>query len=197
MFVAFFLFIGVASAHVTVKPNVSAPGAWETYTIKIPSEKDVSTIKVTLKVPKGVEFEQYQPVPGWDVTAEKDSEGHVITVTWAATGDGIAAGEFQQFYFVVKNPGNEGQVGWDAFQYYQDGSIVEWTGDAGSDSPHSVTTISKSVTGETSGDEEAAPKDEQTNADSDNGTSGIQIATLVISILALILALAAFFRKRK
>ncbi len=48
---ALIVFVGSASAHVTVKPQVSAPGAWETYTIKIPVEKDVNTTKVALKVP--------------------------------------------------------------------------------------------------------------------------------------------------
>lgn len=33
------LFAGMASAHVTVKPSISQPNAWETYTLKVPVEK--------------------------------------------------------------------------------------------------------------------------------------------------------------
>lgn len=33
------LFAAVASAHVTVAPAQSSTGAWETYTLKVPSEK--------------------------------------------------------------------------------------------------------------------------------------------------------------
>ena len=34
-----FIYASVASAHVSVKPQVSAPGAWETYTIKVQLKK--------------------------------------------------------------------------------------------------------------------------------------------------------------
>ena len=43
------------SAHVTVKPATSDIGSWETYTIKVPVEKNIATTKVTLKIPSGVE----------------------------------------------------------------------------------------------------------------------------------------------
>ncbi len=33
------------SAHVTVKPATSDIGSWETYTIKVPVEKNVATTK--------------------------------------------------------------------------------------------------------------------------------------------------------
>lgn len=134
---AMLLFATVASAHVTVLPKESATGAWETYTMKVPVEKDVNTNKVVLKMPEGVEFQQYEPIPGWTTTVD-ESAG---TVTWEAEGDGIAAGEFQRFTFVAKNPATEGEAAWDAFQYYTDGSIVEWTGDENADTPHSITTI--------------------------------------------------------
>ena len=59
------------SAHVTVKPATSDIGSWETYTIKVPVEKNIATTKVTLKIPSGVEFQQYEPVPGWKVEEQK------------------------------------------------------------------------------------------------------------------------------
>ncbi|RUT31696.1 DUF1775 domain-containing protein [Paenibacillus zeisoli] len=138
------LFAGLASAHVSVKPSASKPKAYETYTIKIPVEKDIPTVKVALKIPAGVDFKNYQPVTGWKVETAKDDAGKVTTVTWAAEGDGgIEPGQFQQFNFVAKNPDKDTTIAWDAYQYYKDGSIVEWTGDGG-DSPHSVTTVSAS-----------------------------------------------------
>lgn len=63
-FFGLFLFAGAASAHVTVSPATSTTGAWETYTIKVPTEKNIPTTKVTIKTPKGVEIESYEPVPG-------------------------------------------------------------------------------------------------------------------------------------
>ena len=57
-------FTAAASAHVSVKPAESAAGSWETYTMKVPVEKNEPTTKVVLKMPAGVEFQQYQPIPG-------------------------------------------------------------------------------------------------------------------------------------
>ncbi|SFU93156.1 Uncharacterized protein YcnI [Alicyclobacillus macrosporangiidus] len=128
-------------AHVTVSPKTSTTGAWEKYTMRVPTEKDVPTVKVVLKVPDGVTFEQYEPVPGWTVSEDKDASGRVTRVTWTATGAGIAPGQFQEFSFVGQNPKQAGSVAWDAYQYYKDGSIVEWTGQPGADTPHSVTDI--------------------------------------------------------
>ncbi|ANF95325.1 YcnI family protein [Paenibacillus bovis] len=138
----FVTFAGVASAHVTVKPAESMTGAWETYTIKVPSEKEIPTTKVTLKVPENLAFKQYQPVPGWKTTTEKNDAGEVTAVTWEAESGGIEAGQFQQFVFVGENPAKDSELNWDAYQYYSDGSIVEWTGDEGSDTPHSITVVS-------------------------------------------------------
>src|SRR3954447_19850798 len=83
------LFSSVASAHVTVVPKTSTTGAWETYTVKVPVEKDVATTKITLKAPAGVEIQSYQPVPGWNYSADKDANGIVKSITFEATGEGI------------------------------------------------------------------------------------------------------------
>ncbi|OQM44547.1 hypothetical protein B6A27_16245 [Anoxybacillus sp. UARK-01] len=203
---AFFLFSGIASAHVTVKPNISAPGSWETYTIKIPVEKEIPTTKVTLKVPEGAEFVSYQPASGWKVITEKDASGKVTTVTWEATGEGLLPGEFQQFYFMAKNPEQEGTLAWDAYQYYKDGSVVEWTGDESSQTPHSVTEISQSAAasdshsshhGQQAVTETKKESDKEETENKKTEANGVQTATLIVSILALILSVAAFLKKRK
>ncbi|WP_225999968.1 YcnI family protein [Paenibacillus sp. BJ-4] len=144
-----FLFAGMASAHVTVKPSVSQPNAWETYTLKVPVEKNIPTTKVALKIPKEVVFKQYEPVPDWKVATDKDSSGKVTTVTWSAEKDGIQAGQYQRFSFVAQNASQNTEAAWDAFQYYSDGSIVEWAGDEGSSNPHSITKITTEATSET------------------------------------------------
>ncbi|OWR28935.1 nuclear export factor gle1 [Saccharibacillus sp. O23] len=158
---ALLMFAAVASAHVSVLPKESTTGAWETYTMKVPVEKDVNTNKVVLKMPKGVEFQQYEPIPGWKTTVDEAAG----TVTWEAQGDGIAAGQFQRFTFVAKNPEQPGEAAWDAFQYYADGSIVEWTGDENADTPHSITTIGAEASGT------AANSHGQTSASTSNASS--------------------------
>ncbi|WP_248064030.1 YcnI family protein [Paenibacillus silvae] len=241
---AFMLFASFASAHVTVNPSNAQTGAWQMYTIKVPSEKELPTTKITLKVPKEVTFKQYQPLTGWKISTEKNDSKEVTSITWEVDGDnqGILAGQFQQFNFVAQNPKNEAEVAWDAFQYYSDGSIVEWTGQPDDNNPHSITTISEDpavagnaaasdghdsagTAGSTSGsasndtasdtvtDGKKANDDttlgdalsdtvtgQPNNTDTDTGTLKLQQATLIVSILALImsfLGIALATRRKK
>jgi uncharacterized protein YcnI len=177
--IAMGLFSLPVSAHVTVKPATSEVSSWETYTIKVPVEKDIATTKVTLKIPSGVEFQQYEPVPGWKVEEQKDAAGKVKTVIWETTGEGILSGQFQRFTFVAKNPDKEQQIAWNAYQQYKDGEIVEWTGDEKAEKPHSLTTITKgtSLTGE---------HGEVSSVEKNEGTSSMQTVAIILSMLAIV-----------
>ncbi|PFO09623.1 hypothetical protein COJ85_01350 [Bacillus sp. AFS076308] len=184
------LFSSVASAHVTVMPKTSTTGAWETYTVKVPVEKEVPTTKFTLKAPAGVEIMSYQPVPGWRYTADKDTSGKVKSFTFEATGEGILPGQFQQFTFVAKNPDKAADIAWDAYQYYKDGSIVEWTGDESAKTPHSITSI---VAGASTDDhhDQAATEDTKTDETKAADTEQSNSLPLILSIVSVVLSLAA------
>lgn len=208
----FTLFTGMASAHVTVMPSQSTPGAWETYILKVPVEKEINTVKVALKIPEGLAFKQYRPVPEWNVELTTADNGAVTAVTWTTESDGIGAGEFQQFEFVAQNPGEDTELAWDAFQYYSDGSVVEWTGAEGADRPHSLTVISAAentgqIDGQTDGAQaghdhdsantsatadtaEANVPDAETSA-SPSGNSPAGTAAIVLSACALLVSLIA------
>ncbi len=181
-------FTAAASAHVSVKPAESAVGSWETYTMKVPVEKNEPTTKVVLKMPAGVEFQQYQPIPGWKTSVSKHDD-KAVSVTWEAKDGGIQPGQFQQFTFVAKNPEKSGDAAWDAYQYYKDGSIVEWTGDEKADTPHSITKITKSAS------VTDAHGAEQSNEESKSGVSALDIAAIVLSAAAIILSIAALVKK--
>lgn len=170
---AMLLFAGIASAHVTVSPAVSKPGAWETYTMKVPVEKEIATNKVALKVPDNVDFKQYEPVPGWTVAIDRNAAGKVDTVTWTSEGDGIEAGQYQRFSFVAVNPSGDADVTWNAFQYYADGSIVEWTGGEGSQRPHSITKVTADDTAAAdTGHSHGNADGHHTEGDLSGGTTG-------------------------
>lgn len=184
--VAIVLFAVPASAHVEVKPDASTTGEEETYTIHVPVEKDVPTTKITIKMPAGVEFQQYEPINGWTIRTEKGSDGKVSAITWIASGEGILPDQFQQFTFVAKNPDTAQKISWNAYQYYKDGSIEEWTGEEGSDKPHSITTI------------QVAAKD--VTKPNNEGNTAMQTITTVASLVALLLSIVALitcFRRKK
>lgn len=206
-------FTGTVSAHVTVKPSQSTPGAWETYSLKVPVEKDLNTVKVALKIPEGLAFKQYRPVPEWSVELATAEDGTVTAVTWTAEGEGVGPGEYQQFDFVAQNPDASAELAWDAFQYYSDGSVVEWTGAEGSDRPHSLTVVSTEgsagqVDGASEGHDHASsnegaaadnaeasttPAADASHPAPSGNSSGSTTGTtaLVLSACALLVALAA------
>lgn len=191
-FLGLFLFGSIASAHVTVVPKTSMTGAWETYTLKVPVEKEIPTTKVTIKVPTGVEIMSYQPVPGWKYSEEKDGAGKVTSFTFEATGEGILPGQFQQYTFVAKNPDKATKAAWDAFQYYKDGSVVEWTGDEGADTPHSITDIIAGTSTDHHDSHSTTHQEEKTKTEETKTKSATTDSLpLILSIISVLLALVA------
>ncbi|MBC1460097.1 DUF1775 domain-containing protein [Listeria welshimeri] len=185
-----------ASAHVSVSPNESTVKSWETYTMKVPSEKEMASKKIVLKIAKGVSFESYEPVPGWTTTVDKKNG----TVTWQTEGNGIEKGQFQRFSFIAKNPSEEGDVAWNAYQYYEDGSIVEWVGAEDSETPHATTKILKESAQTTTGSHgEVVAGAENTAGDTSNSNDKIILlwTAVVISVLALITGILAILSRKK
>src|ERR687897_103325 len=124
-----------AWAHVVVSPEVVTAGDYETLTVSVPTEKEIPTTKIRVVVPEGFLLSGVQPVPGWEHTFEEDG-GVVRAVTFS--GGEIHPREFQQFLLQAQAPDKPGEYPWKAFQTYNDGSVVEWTGPPDSEEPASV-----------------------------------------------------------
>ena len=191
--VALLLSASIASAHVTVMPSQSTTGAWETYTIKVPSEKDEATVQLDLRIPEGAEFKQYEPAPGWTVSVEGNK------VSWKAAGEGILKDEFQRFYITVKNPDAAGDIAWNAYQHYAGGTVVEWSGEPGTGTPHAITAISASAAGEGghSHDDMAGMDHGEAAEPAASSNSPLLYMTLGATLLALLLSIIALVRSRK
>jgi uncharacterized protein YcnI len=175
--VASMLFAASASAHVVVYPKETAQGAYEVFTVRVPTEKPAPTVKVEVKLQtEAVQVSRVEPKPGWTYTLAKDASGGINGITWTATGDGLAATEFGDFKMQGKVADEATSITWKAYQTYKDGSVVEWTGASGSDSPASVTKVVSATAGGNGG---AA------------GTSMslyLAAGALVISLISLVLA---------
>jgi uncharacterized protein YcnI len=124
-----------AWAHVVVSPEQVTAGDYETLTVSVPTEKEIPTTKIRVEVPKGFLLSGVQPVPGWEHTFEEDG-GVVRAVTFS--GGEIRPREFQQFLVQAQAPEEPGEYAWKAFQTYEDGSVVAWTGPPDSEEPASV-----------------------------------------------------------
>jgi uncharacterized protein YcnI len=198
---------GVAWAHVVVSPKEVPADSYQKLVTSVPTEKDIPTTKVRVEVPEGFTVTSVEPVPGWKSDFEKES-GVITAITWS--GGEIAPEEFQEFPFQAKTPKDTGEYAWKAYQTYQDGSVVEWTGppedpnmpgtdmDTEEEGPGPASVVEVVQSG-------AQPKgiaqpSEPGAAAAGAGGVFIPIAAyggLVLGALALVVALVALLRGRK
>lgn len=128
----------VAGAHVTVVPGTVAPGAFEVFTLRVPTEGTSSTAKVELRIPQGLTFYSYEPVPGWKISTLKTRTGRVYALVVRGR---LGVGQFQRFAFVGAAPDHPTTLSWRAIQTYRNGKVVRWVGAPGSEHPASTTSV--------------------------------------------------------
>ncbi|HHU6750052.1 TPA: YcnI family protein [Staphylococcus pseudintermedius] len=174
----------VAEAHVKLDPQVSEPGSFQQYNVRVPVERDSQTTKVELEVPQGVTVSAIQPVPGFKHQQEKNKAGEITKITWTATGDGIGENEYQNFPIIVANPDKEGTFKWNALQTYKDGKVVKWIQE-GEDSENPAPLTELKTGGATTESGEAGTT-----------TAAVSPWLWVISIVALIVAIVALFKRQ-
>lgn len=197
MLIGSMLLAGIASAHVTVYPKESTQGSYEKFTVRVPSEKDIPTVKIEVKFPMdAVAVSRFEPKAGWTYELAKDTAGKITGVTWKATGDGLASTEFGEFNMQGKVADAATEIVWKAYQTYKDGSVVEWVGANGSDKPASVTTVkAKSAAGATTDSHgQVIAGNAAASGTSSNTTLYLSIAAVVLGALSLIVSLT---KKRK
>lgn len=120
--------VRVAGAHVSIMPNQSPANAYELYTVRVPTEKAVPTVKVRLDFPEGMDVSRFASAPGWTREVGRDGGGRITSVTW--TGGSIASDEIGIFQFQARNGASPGKLAVRATQTYEDGSEVEWANPA-------------------------------------------------------------------
>lgn len=121
-------------AHVTVSTDNPEPGGFAVYTVRVPNESETaSTIRIEVEIPAGLEASRYEPNGDWSMSL---SEGAFVI-----EGGAIAPGEFGEFRFQARNPEDGGDLSFAAIQMYDDGEVVNWTGEPESDQPASVVAI--------------------------------------------------------
>jgi uncharacterized protein YcnI len=121
-----------ASAHVSVWPRQSAPGAREKYEIRVPNEKKVDTIALEVRFPAGLRVTSIEQKPEWRAEPLRDASGQLIGVRWSGK---LAPEQFTEFGVLAANPPTGAELAWPAVQLFADGTKVEWSGAAGSKTP--------------------------------------------------------------
>lgn len=128
-----------AFAHVRVRPAESAAGGTETYTMRVPSERGLTTKSVALTVPEGVSIVSVGVIKGVTAVTFNEREGdRAATVTWTIE---VKPGEAAELKFVAQNPSSGAAITWRVHQSYADGTISAWVGPKGDKSPAPMTTL--------------------------------------------------------
>ena len=58
---------GSALAHVTVRPSQAGIGSFQTFTVSVPSERDLATVSLRLSLPDGLQNITPTVKSGWNV----------------------------------------------------------------------------------------------------------------------------------
>jgi uncharacterized protein YcnI len=124
---------GAAWAHVEISPPEVPSGTRQEFVAEVPAELDVPTTEVRLKVPEGFEVTNVSSPSGW--------QGNVSGRSIVWSGGEISPDEIQEFAFEARAPGDAGEFRWRAFQTYEDGTVVEWTGAEDSEEPAPVVNV--------------------------------------------------------
>lgn len=183
---------GWAHAHVVVYPQTSTQGTYEKFTVRVPTEKDVPTVKLEVQIPADVNISRFEPKQDWKYDLVKDATGKITSVIWTATGAGLGATEFGEFNMQGKVGDQAAQIVWKAIQTYKDGSVVEWGGAAGSSTPASVTKVTPAQAGSDAhgGSGHTAEAAPASASGEDSPTPlYLSIAALVLGAAALLVAL--------
>jgi uncharacterized protein YcnI len=198
---AMVLFTGIASAHIGVTPAEAIQGVYEKFTVRVPNEKEIPTVKVEVKFPvEDVNISRFEPKPGWKYEFVKDGTGKILSVVWTATGEGIQNNEFVDFGIQGKIGDKATAITWKAYQTYSDGTVVEWVGAQGSDKPASVTKVKVGAAGTDSHGAVTPTPASPTGVPANQGNAPSSNSSLYIAIAALLIGILAFvnsFKKRR
>ena len=126
----------VVHAHVVVLPRESQAGAEQRYTVRVPTEGQVTTTSVELEVPADVTVTEVPTGEGYAVDARREA-GRIVAITWKQD---IKPRDAATFVFVARNPRSE-RIVWKAHQRFADGTMTDWAGVEGDRRPASITKL--------------------------------------------------------
>jgi uncharacterized protein YcnI len=133
------------SAHVTVWPQQSAPGAREKYELRVPNERRSATITIEFRFPQGLRVTAVEQKPGWQAEAIRDSSGALSGVRWIGN---LPPEQFTEFGLLAVNPKASGDLVFTAIQAFADGTKIEWSGAASSKTPAARVKLGPRVSGQ-------------------------------------------------
>ncbi len=198
-----------AVAHVSVSSPDAAQEGYGKVVFRVPNESEsASTDRLTVTLPADTPFAHLSAgvKPGWDVEITEgelpepvETGGVTLTeapleVTWTATGDGIAPGEFDEFSLSGGPFPAAEEISFEAEQAYDDGEVADWseptTGGEEPEKPAPVLALAQAEEDGGSHHGGAAEAAEESGQDSSDPLArGIGVAAVVLAAGALVATL--------
>ena len=170
-----------ASAHVTMNPEKAPADSFARFAVRVPTEGDVPTVKVSVQMPVGLDEVTFQPKAGW----KRKESGRVVT--WS--GGKIGVDEFDEFGLSMHLPNTPGKtLIFPATQTYANGKVVHWIGALTSDEPAPHVTLEAAAGSETTATTTTTASPTSTEGD-DDGHDGLALGFGVAGLAAGLLAL--------
>jgi uncharacterized protein YcnI len=185
---------GAALAHVTVLPATVPAGEAAEFTVRVPTEREIPTVRVRVDFPSQVTvFSFAEPPPGWTLRPLRRPDGRYRGAVYS--GGEIPAGRYADFR-VLGTPFEEGTALWPSRQTYADGQVKPWTGppelpgqeaaaESGPTDPGPAAAVEIVAAG-------SAPAGAAAAGDDDGSDAGIWLGVIAIGI-SLLAALAVGF----
>jgi hypothetical protein len=185
----------VASAHVEVLPSTATLNESTQFTVRVPTERDVPTVRVQVLFPPEITVYSFaEPPPGWRMTPLTRPDGRFRGVVYSGGSIGVA--RYADFT-MLGTPFSAGQALWPSRQTYADGQVKPWTGppeQPGQEAPESGPTDPGPAAAVQVVEAGQAPAGTTTVASNGDDDSGAAIWLGVIAIgISLLAALAVGF----
>jgi len=125
-----------APAYAVISPLVAESKELQQFTLSVPTERDNPTTKIELSVPPGFSINSFEPAPApWKMqvrTRRSGQDAVIEKVTW--TGGNVPTGQNSVFRFIAFATDSR-TYRFAVRQTYSDGTVVDWSGPAGSRTP--------------------------------------------------------------
>ncbi len=205
----FLIGANLAFAHAVVKPSQAGVGAFQVFTLGVPSEKPVATTGVRLTLPDGLNFVTPNVKAGWKVEVKtqatgkqvQDDDGMMVDemkpveIDW--TGGSIPSGQRDEFAFQAQVPSAQTTLNWKVYQTFSDGSVMSWDHDPSAPQPKDAKGNNDfSKVGPYSVTNVVNDFSATTTPTASSSAGSIQIVEIV-SALALVIALWSVFRQNR
>ena len=208
----------VASAHVTVDPDSAPQGAGDqVLTFRVPNEEQsANTVKVDMQFPTDhpiASVDVETPANGWTaqvttthlatpITTDDGTFTDVVSeVVWS--GGTIPPGQYGEFKVLAQGlPSGVTAISFPTVQTYSDGTVVSWIdptvqGQPAPDHPAPVLTLTAAAGDNSASTSSAATAPSVITATVvKKETSGLAVAAIIVSVIALIVAIVLGVRRR-